>query len=81
MAFFASVLTAFFAPAYYLNLRFGRENPQRVRLIRSLRESLLAGLYLSLCAWLQTMRALNWINALVILGILALLESFLLIKG
>ncbi len=81
MVFFACVLTVFFAPAYYLNLRFGGENPQRVRIIRSLRESLLAGLYLSLCAWLQMTRVLNWTNALVIFGILALLESFLLVKG
>jgi hypothetical protein len=81
VAFFASIMTSSFAPAYYLNLRFGWEYPQRVRLVRSLRESVLAGLYLSLCAWLQTIRVLNWTNALVILGILALLESFLLIRG
>lgn len=79
--FFGSVTAASLGPAYYLNLRFARESPHQVRLMRALREGALVGLYLTLCAWLEMIRALNWANALVILGILVLLESFLLIKG
>ena len=80
LAFLATLATAF-GPAYYLHLRFAGESPPRVRFIRALREGALLGFYLGLCAWLQMLRALNWANALVILGILVLLEGFFLVRG
>jgi len=81
LAVFSSLLTTSTPFAYYLHLRFAASKPQRSRILHALREGALLGFLLVLCAWLQMIRALNWMNGMIIFGILALLETFLLAKG
>lgn len=42
---------------------------------------MLAGLLMLIWAWLQMVRALNWVNGLILLAIFVFLELFLLAKG
>ena len=81
LALFASFLTTSTPFAYYLHFRFAASKPERSRMLRALREGALVGFLIVLCAWLQMIRALNWMNGMIIFGILALLETFLLAKG
>lgn len=43
---------------------------------RALREALFAAFFLTTCAWLQMLRLLTLSNALLLLGVLALVEAF-----
>ena len=80
-ALFLAASTTAMPAAYYLQGRFAGEGPQHAELLRSLREGILAGLLLLLWAWLQMVRALNWMNGVILLGIFISLELFLLAKG
>jgi hypothetical protein len=74
-------LTATFVPvAFYLNYRFVRSKGQVVNNWRPIRQSWWAALFLVLCAWLQTLRALNWIIAALVLAVFSLIEVFILTR-
>jgi hypothetical protein len=44
------------------------------------REAGLVGIFCTLCAWLRFSKALNWVNALLLLAVLALTEALLLAR-
>jgi len=67
--------------AHYLHFRFTAAKSYRSNARRSFREGGLAALFVMLCAWLRMGQALNWINALLLLSTLALVEVFLLVKS
>jgi hypothetical protein len=67
--------------AHYLHFRFTAAKSYRSDPRRSFREGGLAGLFVMLCAWLRMGQALNWINALLLLSTLALVEIFILVKS
>jgi hypothetical protein len=67
--------------AHFLHFRFTAAKSYRSNARRSFREGGLAALFVMLCAWLRMGQALNWINALLLLSTLALVEVFLLVKG
>jgi hypothetical protein len=66
---------------HYLRFRFTAAKSYRSNARRSFREGGLAALFVMLCAWLRMGQALNWINALLLLSTLALVEVFLLVKS
>jgi hypothetical protein len=66
---------------HFLHFRFTAAKSYRSNARRSFREGALAALFVMLCAWLRMGQALNWINALLLLSTLALVEVFLLVKS
>jgi hypothetical protein len=75
-------LVAILSPvAHFLHFRFTSPKSYRSDARRSFREGGLAALFLMLCAWLRMGQALNWINALLLLSALALVEVFILVKS
>lgn len=78
---FVALLTTFSPVAHFLHFRFTRRRSYRSNVQRSFREGGLAALFLALCAWLQMGQALNWINALLLLSALALIEVFILARS
>jgi hypothetical protein len=78
---FLGLLTTLSPLAHYLHFRFTARKSYRSDVWRSFREGGLAALFLSLCAWLRMGQALNWINALLLLCALALIEVFILIRS
>jgi hypothetical protein len=78
---FFGLLTVSSAVAHYLHYRFTSAKSYRSDAKRSFREGALAALFLTLCAWLRMGQALNWINALLLLSALALVEVFILLKS
>jgi hypothetical protein len=75
-------LVAVLSPvAHFLHFRFTSSKSYRSDARRSFREGGLAALFLMLCAWLRMGQALNWINALLLLSALALVEVFILVKS
>jgi hypothetical protein len=77
---FLALLTTLSPVSHYLHFRFTARKSYLSDIWRSFREGGLAALFLSLCAWLQMGQALNWINALLLLCALALIEVFILVK-
>jgi hypothetical protein len=83
LAFFTllfATLTATFIPVVcYLNHRFAnpKEPPDGWR---SIRQSGWLALFIVLCAWLQSLRVLNWVVALLLLGVFSLIEIFILTR-
>ncbi|HIP96014.1 MAG TPA: hypothetical protein EYH32_02230 [Anaerolineae bacterium] len=74
-------LAASFVPlAFYLNSRFARTEaaPETVR--RPIRQSVWAALFFVICAWLQMIRALHWIVAVLLIGVFVLLETFFITR-
>jgi len=68
-------LLASFTPLLYgVHLLLGRSKDV---LPRVLRQSLLAALFLTLAAWLQMMRALNWANAVLMLALFVMVDILL----
>jgi hypothetical protein len=67
--------------AHFLHFRFTSAKSYRGDTRRSFREGGLGALFLMLCAWLRMGQALNWINALLLLSTLALVEIFILVKS
>jgi len=78
---FFGLLTISSAVAHYLHYRFTSAKAYRSDAKRSFREGALAALFLTLCVWLRMGQALNWINALLLLSALALVEVFILLKS
>jgi hypothetical protein len=78
---FMALLTLLSALAHYLHFRFRSAKSYRSDFKRSFREGALAALFLTLCAWLRMGQALNWINALLLLSALALVEVFVLLRS
>ena len=78
---FLGSLTLLSALAHYLRFRFRSAKSYRSDIKRSFREGALAALFLTLCAWLRMGQALNWINALLLLSALALIEVFILLRS
>ncbi len=77
---FVALTTTFVPVVFYLNYRFGRPKSQSVGNWRPIRQSGWAALFLVLCAWLQTLRALNWIIAALVLAVFSLIEVFILTR-
>lgn len=75
------LLTTLSPVAHYLHFRFTAAKSYRSDVRRSFREGGLAALFLALCAWLRMGQALNWINALLLLSALALIEVFILVRS
>lgn len=78
---FLGLVTALSPVAHFLHFRFTSSKSYRSDARRSFREGGLAALFLMLCAWLRMGQALNWINALLLLSALALVEVFILVKS
>jgi hypothetical protein len=78
---FVALLTTLSPLAHFLHFRFTDPKSYRSDVRRSFREGGLAALFIVLCTWLQMSRALNWINALLVLSALALIEAFILLRG
>lgn len=78
---FVGLLTTLSLVAHYLHFRFTAAKSYRSDIRRSFREGGLAALFLGLCAWLRMGQALNWINALLLLSALALIEVFILVRS
>jgi hypothetical protein len=78
---FLALCTLLSALAHYLHFRFTSAKSYRSDVKRSFREGALAALFLTLCAWLRMGQALNWINALLLLSALALVEVFILLRS
>jgi len=78
---FLGSLTLLSALAHYLRFRFRSPKSYRSDIKRSFREGALGALFLTLCAWLRMGQALNWINALLLLSALALIEVFILLRS
>jgi hypothetical protein len=78
---FVALLTTFSPVAHFLHFRFTTPKSYRSDVRRSFREGGLAALFLVLCAWLRMSQALNWINALLVLSALALIEAFILVRS
>ena len=77
---FVALTTTFVPVAFYLNYRFARSKSQAVSNWRPIRQSGWAALFLVLCAWLQMLRALNWIIAALVLAVFSLIEVFILTR-
>jgi hypothetical protein len=78
---FVGLLTLLSPLAHYLHFRFTSAKSYRSDAKRSFREGGLAAAFFTLCAGLQMGEALNWINALLLLSALALVEVFVLLKS
>lgn len=78
---FVALLTTLSPAAHFLHFRFTAARSYRSDVRRSFREGGLAALFLALCAWLRMGQALNWINALLLLSALALIEVFILVRS
>ena len=78
---FVGLLTLLSPLAHYLHFRFTSAKSYRSDAKRSFREGALAALFLTLCSWLRMGQALNWINTLLLLSALALVEVFILLRG
>jgi hypothetical protein len=66
---------------HYLHFRFTSAKAYKSDARRSFREGALAALFVTLCSWLRMGQALNWINTLLLLSALALVEVFILVRG
>jgi len=74
---FVALMATFTPPAFYFNHRFTDSNSSQGN-VRALRQSGLAALFLVLCAWLRMIRVLDWAFALLLLGVLGLVEVVIL---
>ncbi len=66
--------------AAYLNVRFATGRSARVYRHRAIRQSLQAGVFVSIAAWLQMLRVLDMTIVLILVGVLVLLETFWLTR-
>jgi len=65
--------TTSYLPLQYLYRRFARPTPAA-----ALRQSFWLALFVTLCAWLQSHRVLDWAAALLLATVLGLIEGYLL---
>jgi hypothetical protein len=78
---FVALLTLLSPLAHYLHFRFTSAKAYKSDARRSFREGALGALFVTLCSWLRMGQALNWINTLLLLSALALVEVFILVRG
>ena len=78
---FVGFLTLLAPVAHFLHFRFTPKKSYRSDVRRSFREGALAAIFVTLCAWLRMGQALNWINTLLLLSALALVEVFILLRS
>ncbi len=69
-----TLLTSFTPLLYGIHLLLGRSQDI---LPRVLRQGVLVALFLTLAAWLQMMRALNWANATLMLAVFVMADILL----
>ncbi len=79
-ALFVAVSCTLMPAIAYLNTRFGGPVSPGVYRFRVLRQSGQVGLMVIILAWLQMLRVLDWTLALVVIGVLALIETFLITR-
>jgi len=83
LAFFLLLFVALMATlvpiAFYFNHRFASSESGEDG-VRAFRQSGLAALLLVLCAWLRMIRSLSWPVALLLLGVLGIIEVFMLTR-
>ena len=69
-----TLLASFIPTTYAIHVRLDRSNDPLPRVAR---QSALAALFLTLCAWLRIIAALNWANAILMLILFALTDVLL----
>jgi hypothetical protein len=69
-----TLLATFMPLLYGIHLLLGRS---KGILPRVLRQSMLTALFLTLAAWLQMMRALNWANAILMMALFVMTDILL----
>ncbi|HIC94825.1 MAG TPA: hypothetical protein EYP09_11360 [Anaerolineae bacterium] len=72
--FLALLFMALMSTSFPAALHFGGHEP------RAIRQSGWAALFVTLCAWLRMIQALNWIIALLLLGVFGLVEFLILAR-
>ena len=77
---FAAVTSTVMPPVAYLNARFARNDNQRVQRMRFVRQSIWIGTFVVIAGWLQTRRMLTTTLALILMAVLALMETFLITR-
>lgn len=77
---FTSVASSMMPAVAYLNARFGRFHSQRVYYARFVRQSVLAGAFVVVIAWLQMRRVLSLTLAWILLAVFVLTETFLITR-
>lgn len=77
---FITASTAIVPLLAWLNHRFGGENWRDKDAYRLLRQGGEFGLLAVILSYLQLIRALDWMIALVLLGVIALMETFFLTR-
>jgi hypothetical protein len=77
---FICVASSMMPAVAYLNARFGRFYSQRVYYARFVRQSILAGAFVVVIAWLQMRRVLSLTLAWILLAVFVLTETFLITR-
>jgi hypothetical protein len=77
---FASVGSTLMPAVAYLNARFGRFSSERIYRVRFVRQSILAGAFVVVVAWLQMRRVLSPTLGLILLAVFGLTETFLITR-
>ncbi len=77
---FMALIASFVPVAFYLNRRFARPKGRAISHWCPIRQSGWVALFLVLCVWLQMLRALNWIIAVLVLAVFSLIEVFILTR-
>ncbi len=78
-ALFCAITSTLMPAIAYLNARFSSV-PPRVHRFRFIRQSSQIGLMVVIIAWLQMLRVLDWTLALIVVGVFALIETFLITR-
>lgn len=82
IAFLAGILvavTGLMLPlAYYLNKRFGHDDPSHFLVI--LRQAMWVGVWIAFCTWLQMNRSLGWGVVLLVAAVLIIFEVMLQVR-
>lgn len=77
---FLGLSTGMIPVVAYMNYRFARPDWLQRDKIRLFRQGTWVGLLGVLLAYLQLIRALNWVIAIVLVGVFIFIEAFLLIR-
>ncbi len=80
IALFFAVTSTLMPAIAYLNARFGGAVPARVYRLRFVRQSGQIGLFVTVVAWLQMQRVLDLTITLILIGVFALVETFLITR-
>ena len=77
---FAAVASLVMPPIAYLNARFGKYRDAQTYRLRFVRQSTWLASFVVITGWLQTRRLLNLTIALILMAVLALIETFLITR-